>query len=100
VPVFSNAAFALKPGQYTKTPVQSQFGWHVILCEGRRIAPAPSLDDVKDQISQNLADAAIKTTLADARSKVSIQVMNAGGSPSSSGSNPDGVNVNLNPGNP
>jgi peptidyl-prolyl cis-trans isomerase C len=73
VPAFANAAFALKPGQYTKTPVQSQFGWHVILCEGRRTAPAPVLDDtLKQQITQSLQDAAIKQTIADARANVKI----------------------------
>lgn len=97
VPAFSNAAFALKPGHYTRTPVQSQFGWHVILCEGRRTAPTPALADVKDQISQALADAAIKSTLAEARSKVSIQVVSASAPPGGSGSDPQGVNINLNP---
>jgi peptidyl-prolyl cis-trans isomerase C len=94
VPAFANAAFALKVGQYTKTPVQSQFGWHVILCEGRRISPPQSFDQVKSQISQQIADAAIKSTLAAARSKVTIQVYNADGTPASSPAN-QGVNVNL-----
>lgn len=94
VPAFANAAFALKPGQYTKTPVQSQFGWHVILCEGKRTAPTPSLADVKDQISQDLADNAIKSVLADARSKVTIQVFNADGSAAGT-DNSGGMNVNL-----
>jgi peptidyl-prolyl cis-trans isomerase C len=94
VPAFANAAFALKVGQYTKTPVQSQFGWHVILCEGRRTAPPQSFDDVKGQISQQLADNAIKATLAAARSKVTVQVYNADGTPASSPAN-QGVNVNL-----
>ncbi len=76
VPAFSAAAFALKPGQYTKTPVQSQFGWHVILCEGRRQAPPPALADVHDEIRQSLADAAIKSTLTDVRSKVKIVIDN------------------------
>jgi peptidyl-prolyl cis-trans isomerase C len=82
VPAFANAAFALKTGQYTKTPVQTQFGWHVILCEGKRTAPTPALADVKDQIRQQLADDAIKATLADARSKVKIVINNQDGTPS------------------
>jgi peptidyl-prolyl cis-trans isomerase C len=81
VPAFANAAFALKPGEYTKTPVQSQFGWHVILCEGKRTAPAPALADVQQTIRQNLADAAIKATLAAARSKVKIEIYNTNGTP-------------------
>lgn len=97
VPAFSDAAFDLKPGEYTKTPVQSQFGWHVILCEGRRTAPTPSLDDVKDQISQDLADAAIKSALADARSKVTVKLFNADGTPGGGDSSPGGTSVNLGP---
>ncbi len=95
VPAFANAAFALKPGEYTKTPVQSQFGWHVILCEGRRTAPPQSFDAVKQQISQQLADAAIKSTLAAARSKVTIQMFNADGTPANGPGGQGGVNVNL-----
>jgi peptidyl-prolyl cis-trans isomerase C len=83
VPAFATAAFALQPGQYTKTPVQTQFGWHVILVEGKRQAPPQAYNDVKDQIRQSLADAAIKSTLNGVRSKVKIQLFNPDGTPSS-----------------
>jgi len=83
VPAFASAAFALQPGQYTKTPVQTQFGWHVILCEGKRTAPTPKLADVSDQIRQKLADNAVQNALTAARDKVKIQLFNPDGSTAS-----------------
>lgn len=81
VPAFATAAFALKPGQYTKTPVQTQFGWHVILCEGKRTAPTPALADVQDQIKQKLANQAVQKVLDQARAGVKIETFNADGTP-------------------
>jgi peptidyl-prolyl cis-trans isomerase C len=81
VPAFANAAFALKPGEYTKTPVQTQFGWHVILCEGKRTAPTPKLADVQAQIKQQLGDAAVQSTLDTVRGDVKIQLFNPDGTP-------------------
>ena len=52
VPAFEKAAFALKPGEYTKEPVKTQFGWHVIKVEEKRDAQPPSFDQVKDQLRQ------------------------------------------------
>lgn len=49
---FEDAAFALPVGTYTKTPVKSDFGWHVIKVEDKRIAPPPPFDQVKDQVRQ------------------------------------------------
>ncbi|GGE13319.1 peptidylprolyl isomerase [Aureimonas endophytica] len=52
VPPFEKAAFALQPGDYTKEPVQTQFGWHVIQVVEKRPQQLPSFDDVKDQLRQ------------------------------------------------
>lgn len=49
VPEFEKAAFALEPGAYTKEPVQSQFGWHVIKVEDKRAKQPPAFDQVKEQ---------------------------------------------------
>ncbi len=47
---FSDAALALKKGEYTKTPVQSQFGWHVIMLEDSRSPQVPAFDQMKDRV--------------------------------------------------
>ena len=48
------AAFALAPGESTKAPVKTQFGWHVIYLEDRRAAPAPSLSEVEAQLRNEM----------------------------------------------
>ncbi len=49
---FSDAVIALDNGNYSKVPVQTDFGWHVILREDSREAEAPPLDSVRDRIVQ------------------------------------------------
>jgi len=49
---FSDAVAALKKGDYTQEPVQTQFGWHVIRLDDTREISPPSYDQVKDRISQ------------------------------------------------
>jgi peptidyl-prolyl cis-trans isomerase C len=51
VPAFSKVAFELKKGEISG-PVQTQFGWHVIKVEDKRIKPPPKFDEVKAQIQQ------------------------------------------------
>ncbi len=49
---FSDAMVALKPGEYTHVPVQTQYGWHVIkLLDTRPLTPPP-YDGVKDRVEQ------------------------------------------------
>lgn len=52
VPAFEKAAYALGLGKYTETPVETQFGWHVIQVLEKRPQPQPAFDQVKDQIRQ------------------------------------------------
>jgi peptidyl-prolyl cis-trans isomerase C len=49
---FSDAVVALKPGQYTKTPVQTQYGWHIIKLEETRDLQPPAFDSVKQRLEQ------------------------------------------------
>ncbi|HXV30018.1 MAG TPA: peptidylprolyl isomerase [Sinorhizobium sp.] len=52
VPEFEAAAFALEKGAYSKEPVKSQFGFHVILVEDKRPQAPPKLEEVEPQVRQ------------------------------------------------
>ncbi|MDO8264040.1 MAG: peptidyl-prolyl cis-trans isomerase [Gallionella sp.] len=73
VPAFANALTTLKKGAYTKEPVQSQFGWHVIRLDDVRELNAPPFDDVKPQIHQRLQQQSIQGIINDLRSKSKIE---------------------------
>jgi peptidyl-prolyl cis-trans isomerase C len=51
VPEFSEVAFKLDKGQISG-PVKTQFGWHVIKVEDKRVKPPPKFEEVKPQIEQ------------------------------------------------
>ena len=78
---FANAAFALSPGQYSKTPVKSEFGWHVIKVEDRRTGKPPSFEEARDQLSRDLAHEIIDTKLHDLRGAAKIEEFGLDGKP-------------------
>ncbi len=51
---FSDGMVALKKGEYTQTPVKSQFGYHVIMLEDVRDAEPPPFEQVRPQLQQQL----------------------------------------------
>ena len=51
---FSAAVQAMEDGQFSSEPVQTQFGWHVILREESRESTPPTFDSVRDQIRTNV----------------------------------------------
>ena len=50
VPEFEQAAFAMDAGSYSSEPVQTQFGWHVIMVEDKRQQEPPAFEQVGPQI--------------------------------------------------
>jgi peptidyl-prolyl cis-trans isomerase C len=51
VPEFADQAFKMNKGDVSD-PVKSQFGWHIIKVEDKRTKPAPTFDQVKEQVEQ------------------------------------------------
>ncbi len=63
VPEFSKAAFALKVGRITTKPVKTNFGYHVILSQGKEKAKKVEFSKVKDKIKNSLKMEKFKTKL-------------------------------------
>lgn len=80
LPEFSNAAFAMKKGEITQTPVHTRYGWHVIQVLDTRVSPPPSFDSVKDQIRQKLIQEAVRKEVDQAVAKVKVVRYNPDGS--------------------
>ena len=55
VPEFSAAADKLKVGAYTKTPVKTQFGYHLIMLDGKKEATTKPFKEVEAQIREQLS---------------------------------------------
>ena len=80
VPEFAEAAFALQPGEHTKEPVQSQFGWHVIEVLERREG-TPTFEETAPRLRQEMAREVVLALVADLRADAEIQRFNLDGSP-------------------
>lgn len=81
VPEFADAAFGLKVGQVTDKPVKTQYGWHVIKLEERRTAPAPTFDQIRDELRQRVIQEGVDIELKAAREGLLVERFNQDGSP-------------------
>jgi len=73
VPPFANALLSLKKGTYTKEPVKSQFGWHIIKLDDVRSLKVPSFEELKPQMQQRLQQQTIQDLITALRSKAKIE---------------------------
>jgi len=71
---FSEATAKLEKGQYTKAPVQTQFGWHVIILDDSRESTPPPFADVKDRIKMLLVNQKMQQHVEAMRSTASIEI--------------------------
>jgi peptidyl-prolyl cis-trans isomerase C len=70
---FSDAMMKLEKGKYTETPVQTRFGYHVILLDDVRPVKFPALADVKPRIQQQLVQGKIEELVRGLRAKAKVE---------------------------
>jgi peptidyl-prolyl cis-trans isomerase C len=71
---FADALAGLEKGSYTETPVQTQFGWHVILLEDTRESTPPAFDDIKDRLKVLVANQQLQQHIQQVREAAKIEI--------------------------
>lgn len=74
VPAFEDAAFALTVGEFTREPVQTQFGFHIIKVEDSRPVQPPPFEQVSSQIQSGIFREKYAQLLQDIRVETSIEI--------------------------
>lgn len=72
---FSEAVAALEKGKYSKTPVKTQFGFHVILKEDSRALTPPALEAVKEQLMPFLQRKKVQTMIETLRKQAKVEIL-------------------------
>ena len=71
---FADAVVAQEKGQFSKAPVQSQFGYHIVIVDEVREQQPPSLDDVREALATKLRQQAVSDYVVALRDKTEIKV--------------------------
>lgn len=77
VPPFSEAVATMKKGEYTKEPVQTQFGWHIIILDDVRESTPPPFEQVKGQLKMLVQNQRVQDYIARLKDSASIEINEA-----------------------
>lgn len=72
VPAFADAVKGMEKGTTTTEPLNTRFGWHVILLEDKRVTEQPAFDDVKQNVQQSLTRQTIEDYVDELEGKATI----------------------------
>ncbi len=70
---FTDAMVALEKGKFTEAPVKSDFGYHVIQLEDVRELKAPTLEEIKPQMTQRMQQQMVEKHITELRGKAKVE---------------------------
>ena len=70
----AQALSEMKKGSYSKTPVQTNYGWHVLKLEDSRNMQPPPFEKVKPQIASAIRAQRLKDYVSNIRNKAKIEI--------------------------
>ncbi len=74
VPEFSAAVAKLDKGRFTEEPIQSKFGYHVIVLDDSRAKAIPSLDEVRIKLQRELQEQNLQKLFEELKTKARIKI--------------------------
>jgi peptidyl-prolyl cis-trans isomerase C len=79
IPEFSGAVNKLSKGQHTLDPVNSRYGWHIILLEDTREGKIPELDQVKNRLIMDIEARRLEQHIQELRKEAKINILSNSG---------------------
>lgn len=77
VPEFEAAVMALEVGDVSE-PVQTQFGWHVVTLNEKRLEEQPQLDALRGELAGEIQEAAVEAALEEMKAASDITLPEEG----------------------
>jgi len=75
LPEFRAPVSKLKKGEYARTPIKTQFGWHILYLDDVRVNPPPKYEEVKDRVKVVLQRRQVEDYFLQLRTAAKIKVI-------------------------
>ncbi len=75
LPAFRAPISKLKKGQYARTPIKTQFGWHILYLDDVRVTPPPKYEEVKDRVKVVLQRRQVEDYFLKLRTAAQIKII-------------------------
>lgn len=72
---FADAVAEMESGQFSKAPVETQFGYHVILSEGTRTAPPPAFESVQESLRATVQQDLVENFIENTRTAANVRIL-------------------------